>query len=764
MKKRVVKYTVLILFFLTFLISLISPIISAAGTLTIPSPRGGETFYREEPITNSWTFSNYDGSDILLAINGVPGPGNPNGGTQFTQISKCTNTVWNAINATNSPACSVSSGSGSLAWPIQGLFPGQYYQRVSCVPFTTCNVDVDSPLFNIAYSPLAPGVVLTASPTSITLGQSSTLTWRAIEATGPPSRFWGPCAQLAGEGLSTWSGPVPSSGSVVVSPTANTTYVLECIGNLISPYTKTPYTGGKSVTITVANAPPQTVTLTFSAWPLSIIQGQSSTLSWSSTGATSCTAMGGWSGTKPTSGTEVVTPTLEGFTTYILTCSGLTGSTTQLIPIYLYMPPILPSIPGVPTFSVQTSRTSDSDIEVTWGSSLDATSYRYSSGLNTGVNWNGQSGTSPNTFVILTSVPNGASILFCVWGVNANGESENGSCGSYTVPLLTDTTPPIVTITSPTQNQQLAAGTTQTTLSVTTNEAATCKYSTSNQIYDSMPNTFATTGNIGHSTILSGLSNGQSYTYYVRCNYAPGNKNSASSTISFSVNALIPVCTLTSASWSRNNSVEGDIVYLNVFGNNCNGKTISFDIKEKDFASDLLGGDDNVNVNPVNVVFSGASASATWVSEWQDDGIAGIAGDPEYYFTANVIGTNEQMQSGTNDFEMLHVSKFPTPPSLPTVTLSASPTSITAGQSSTLAWSSSNATSCTATGGWTGTKPISGTQSVSPTTNTTYNLNCTGAGGSTIRSITITVTSIPTPPSLPTVTLSASPTSITSGG
>ena len=41
-------------------------------------------------------------------------------------------------------------------------------------------------------------------------------------------------------------------------------------------------------------------------------------------------------------------------------------------------------------------------------------------------------------------------------------------------------------------------------------------------------------------------------------------------------------CDLTSVSWSKNTSVEGDIVYLNVLGNNCNGKTISFDVKEKD--------------------------------------------------------------------------------------------------------------------------------------------------------------------------------------
>jgi hypothetical protein len=79
----------------------------------------------------------------------------------------------------------------------------------------------------------------------------------------------------------------------------------------------------------------------------------------------------------------------------------------------------------------------------------------------------------------------------------------------------------------------------------------------------------------------------------------------------------------------------------------------------------------------------------------------------------------------------------------PTFTLSANPTSITSGASSTLTWSAvTNATSCTASGGtFTGSKPTSGgTQSVSPTSTTTYTLSCTGAGGTTNQSATVTVT------------------------
>lgn len=78
----------------------------------------------------------------------------------------------------------------------------------------------------------------------------------------------------------------------------------------------------------------------------------------------------------------------------------------------------------------------------------------------------------------------------------------------------------------------------------------------------------------------------------------------------------------------------------------------------------------------------------------------------------------------------------------PTISLIASPFSITSGQSSTLSWSSTNTTSCTASGGWSGTKATSGTQAVSPTVTSTYTLTCTGTGGSVAQSASVSVTTV----------------------
>ena len=50
-----------------------------------------------------------------------------------------------------------------------------------------------------------------------------------------------------------------------------------------------------------------------------------------------------------------------------------------------------------------------------------------------------------------------------------------------------------------------------------------------------MANTFSTTGTTSHSTTVSGLENGGSYTYYVRCEDAASNANPDDYPITFSV-------------------------------------------------------------------------------------------------------------------------------------------------------------------------------------------------------------------------------------
>jgi hypothetical protein len=81
----------------------------------------------------------------------------------------------------------------------------------------------------------------------------------------------------------------------------------------------------------------------------------------------------------------------------------------------------------------------------------------------------------------------------------------------------------------------------------------------------------------------------------------------------------------------------------------------------------------------------------------------------------------------------------------PTITLSASPSTVTAGQSSTLTWNSTNATGCTASGAWSGSQPTSGSVSTGALNqNSTYSLNCTGSGGSASASASVVVSATTT--------------------
>lgn len=98
---------------------------------------------------------------------------------------------------------------------------------------------------------------------------------------------------------------------------------------------------------------------------------------------------------------------------------------------------------------------------------------------------------------------------------------------------------------------------------------------------------------------------------------------------------------------------------------------------------------------------------------------------------------------------------FPTCASVPSVSFSASPTTITLGNSSTLTWTTSDpgatcyaSTASTGAGVWSGSSTGSGSRSVTPTTigTKTYTVSCANLAGATDRSATVTVTDAAVPP------------------
>jgi hypothetical protein len=98
----------------------------------------------------------------------------------------------------------------------------------------------------------------------------------------------------------------------------------------------------------------------------------------------------------------------------------------------------------------------------------------------------------------------------------------------------TDTTPPSRSNGQPAGTFPL--GTTQAALSLTTGENATCRYSTQPSVpYGSMTNTFTTTDGASHTKVVTGLTDGSSYTFNVRCIDGAGNANPDDFVIAFSV-------------------------------------------------------------------------------------------------------------------------------------------------------------------------------------------------------------------------------------
>ena len=82
--------------------------------------------------------------------------------------------------------------------------------------------------------------------------------------------------------------------------------------------------GGGSSTSSAPAIPAPTATVSASA--ANAIKGDTLTITWSSTNATSCTASGSWSGSLATSGSQTVTASTTGAATYGISCAGGGGS------------------------------------------------------------------------------------------------------------------------------------------------------------------------------------------------------------------------------------------------------------------------------------------------------------------------------------------------------------------------------------------------------------------------------------------------------
>jgi chitinase len=109
-----------------------------------------------------------------------------------------------------------------------------------------------------------------------------------------------------------------------------------------------------------------------------------------------------------------------------------------------------------------------------------------------------------------------------------------------------DTTAPTVSGAYPSSNQNCTPHRNAITVGLSTDENATCRYSTMDIAYDSMSLTMSGSGTLAHSFSIAPKCD-TTYDYYVRCSDSSGNKNTSSEHISFYV---------TPQYWRRGHNVE----------------------------------------------------------------------------------------------------------------------------------------------------------------------------------------------------------------
>jgi len=186
----------------------------------------------------------------------------------------------------------------------------------------TCQGVVGDPVSTDATVTVSPPVVITdfsASPDSILEGESTTLSWAIENATS--------CTPSSGAGgWDAVSITLPDGNTSISIPAAGDyTFVLICEGA----------SGSQAVAEAVVTVSlPVAAITSFSATPELVAEGESTTISWVTENAISCTPSGGTSDwdtldiALPSGSADIVIPAIEPYT-FTLTCEGAAGDVVE---------------------------------------------------------------------------------------------------------------------------------------------------------------------------------------------------------------------------------------------------------------------------------------------------------------------------------------------------------------------------------------------------------------------------------------------------
>jgi uncharacterized cysteine cluster protein YcgN (CxxCxxCC family)/disulfide bond formation protein DsbB len=572
------------------------------------------------------------------------------------------------INNFNANPSSITSGqSSSLAWytsdcasvklyngnTLIGTYYGMSgYQSVSPTQTTTYTLRgynsngslQDTKTVTVTVAPIPQACVInnfTASPSSITSGQFSTLSWSTSN-----------CINVTLNNVS-----VSPNDNKIVYPTTTTTYTLR--GTSSSGAVQT-----QAVTVTVIQ--PQACAINnFTANPTSINQGASSTLSWSTSNCASVTISNlGYN--VPTSGTQQIWPNQT--TTYTLAATGSSGSVdTRTITVTVNQPQAC----TINNFTANPS-------SITSGQS-STLSWSTSNCINVTLN---NVGVSPNDSKIVYPTTTTNYVL------RATGSS--GVTQIMTVKVTVGISHPVVcNINNFIANPTSITNGQSSTLSWSTSDCASVKLYNGNTLINTY---YSVSGS-------QSVSPTQTTTYTLK-GYSSNGTNTSTKTVKVTVNHYIPQsCIINNFTASPTSINQGGSSALSWSTTNCHNVTIS-------------------NL-PYNVPTSGVqeiwpTITTTYILRAYDSN-----------------GSLQGTKSATVNVNYI------VPQGCTINSFTASPSSITSGQSSTLSWNTSNCNSVSM--GSSEVSPV-GTQVVWPNQTTTYTLTASGSSGpAKTRTVTVYV-------------------------
>lgn len=212
--------------------------------------------------------------------------------------------TWSATNATS---VTIDNGIGTV-----GLSDSRQITPASNTTYTATATGAGgtaSASVNVIVIP-KPTVSIQINPSTVKAGDTATLSWSSANATSVT--------------LDNGIGPVPASGSRTITPADTATYTATATGAA----------GTISATATVTVVFPPTIT--FAASPSSITQGDTTTLSWTSTNADSVSIDNNIGPEQP-NGSVVVSP--KSPTAYTATATGPGGTVSSTFKVDVSNPP-----------------------------------------------------------------------------------------------------------------------------------------------------------------------------------------------------------------------------------------------------------------------------------------------------------------------------------------------------------------------------------------------------------------------------------------